>query len=75
MVYNILQGKERKGGMIDWYLQLYQVKERKGGVVGIYQLTNLCVILMCDSCNSVFLLADLFPSGTLLPVGLHQAGL
>ena len=44
------------------------IKERKGGVVGIYQLTNLCVILMCDSCNTVFVLADLFPCGTLLPV-------
>ena len=54
--------------------QLYQVKERKEGVVGIYQLTNLCVILLCDSCNAVCL-ADLVPSGTLLPVWLHQAGL
>ena len=48
-VANLVQHSSRQREercMIGIY-QLYQVKERKGGVVGIYQLTNLCVILVC----------------------------
>ena len=45
----------RKDGLMDeshkgvsmMVYNILQVKERKGGVVGIYQLTNLCVILVC----------------------------
>ena len=30
MVYNILQGKERKGGMIDWYLTTLPSQSEEG---------------------------------------------
>jgi hypothetical protein len=58
--------------MLHILYNILQVQE--GGMIGIYQL--LCNTFMCDSClwNAVFL-ADLIPSDTLLPMGLHQAGL